>query len=334
MIQLALLFAMNITPDMPNVAYRQPQVAVDGKRAAIAFGAGNDIFCSISLDGGVTFSKPMKVGSAGVMSLGRHRGPRVAYSGNAIVITAVAGAQGMGKDGDIITFRSLDGGKTWAKGARVNDVVSSAREGLHTMISGQGGILFAAWLDLRGKGTRLFGATSRDMGVTWSKNMLVYESPDGHICECCHPTAMVSADGRFHVMFRNWLDGSRDMYDAISTPDHARFEAAKLGEGTWKLNACPMDGGSLFTGGSVWRRDGAIYFATTGKPEVELGKGKDASATMVKDELFAAWSEGTAIRTNGGKTLTEDGAFVNIAGTDIVIAAWEAKGSIGIAKLR
>ncbi len=333
MIQLALLFAMHIVPDSPDVAYKQPQVAVEGSRAAIAFGAGNDIFCITSTDGGRTFAKPVKLPSGGVMSLGRHRGPRVAFSGGAIVISAVSGKMGMGKDGDVLSYRSTDGGKTWSKPLRVNDVESSAREGLHTMVSGPGGMLFAAWLDLRVKGTRLYGAVSRDAGATWSKNMLVYESPDGHICECCHPSAMISSDGKIHAMFRNWLGGSRDMYDAVSS-DGLKFEARKLGQGTWPLNACPMDGGSIFEGGSVWRRDGAVFLAATGKAEVDLGKGKDPSATMSHGELFAAWSEGKTIRANNGKTLSEDGAFVNVAGTDAVIAAWESKGAIEIAKLR
>lgn len=333
MIHLALLFAMHIVPENPNVIYKQPQVAVEGLRAAIAFGAGNDIFCIASSDGGRTFGKPVKLPAEGVMSLGRHRGPRVAISGGAIVITAIAGKMGMGKDGDVLSYRSTDNGKTWSKPVRVNDVESSPREGLHTMVSGPGGELFAAWLDMRVKGTRLYGGISRDGGSTWSKNMLVYESPDGHICECCHPSALISSDGKIHVMFRNWLGGSRDMYEAVSA-DGAKFEARKLGQGTWRLNACPMDGGSIFEGGSVWRRDGAAYFAATSKAEVELGKGKDPSATMAHGELFAAWSEGKVIRLNGGKTLSEEGAFVNLAGTDAVIAAWESNGAIEIAKLR
>ena len=334
MIQIALLFAMHIVPENPGVVYKQPQVAVEGSRAAIAFGAGNDIFCITSSDGGKTFGKPVKLPSGGVMSLGRHRGPRVAISGGTIVISAPVGQHGMGKDGDVLSYRSIDGGKTWSKAVRVNDVEASAREGLHTMVSGPGGVLFAAWLDLREKGTRLYGAISRDAGATWSKNMLVYASPDGHICECCHPSATIARDGSIHAMFRNWLGGSRDMYDAVSSADGSVFEARKLGQGTWALNACPMDGGSIFEGGSVWRRDGAVFFAGAGKPEIELGKGKDPSATMANGELFAAWTEGTAIRTNGGKTLSGDGAFVNVAGTDAVIAAWESKGAIEIAKLR
>jgi len=334
MIPFAFLLAMNIVPDAPDVAYKQPQVAVVGQRAAIAFGAGNDIFCITSKDGGKTFTKPVKLPSGGVMSLGRHRGPRVAFSGSAIVISAISGKMGMGKDGDLLAYRSTDGGRTWSAPVRVNDVESSAREGLHTMVAGPDGMLFAAWLDLRMKGTRLYGSVSRDGGLTWQKNLLVYESPDGTICQCCHPSAMIAADGRIHAMFRNALGGSRDVYDAVISADGRKIEAQKLGQGTWVLNACPMDGGSIFAGGSVWRRDGVAYFAATGRAEEALGKGKDPSAAMASGELFAAWSDGPVIRMTGGKTLSEDGAFVNVAGTDAVIAAWESKGSIGIAKLR
>ena len=41
-------------------------------------------------------------------------------------------------------------------------------------------------------------------------NRLVYASPDGHVCECCRPSIAV-ADRRIALMFRNWIDGNRDM---------------------------------------------------------------------------------------------------------------------------
>ena len=63
----------------------------------------------------------------------------------------------------------------------------------------------------------LMGSLSKDGGKTWSPNQLVYASPDGHICECCHPTAYVGPKGELYAMWRNWLGGSRDMYYAVST---------------------------------------------------------------------------------------------------------------------
>ena len=43
---------------------------------------------SKTADGGGTFSAPQKVGGGGVLPLNRHRGPRLAFAGSAIVITA------------------------------------------------------------------------------------------------------------------------------------------------------------------------------------------------------------------------------------------------------
>src|SRR5215212_1070363 len=74
------------------------------------------------------------------------RGPRIAITPSAIVISAIAGTKPpSGSDGDLKTWRSTDGGKTWTEGGRINDVIGAAREGLHTMTSGPGGMLFAAW---------------------------------------------------------------------------------------------------------------------------------------------------------------------------------------------
>jgi hypothetical protein len=81
--------------------------------------------------------------------------------------------------------------------------------------------------------------------LTWSKNLMIYESPAGTICECCHPSAAIDSEGQVLVMWRNWLAGSRDMYLVRSRDGLTFSKPEKLGSGTWKLNACPMDGGGL-----------------------------------------------------------------------------------------
>lgn len=53
-------------------------------------------------------------------------------------------------------------------------------------------------VDLRQRGTRVYATVSRDHGATSSADMLVYESPSGSVCECCHPAAGVE---------RRWPDG-------------------------------------------------------------------------------------------------------------------------------
>ncbi len=95
-----------------------------------------------------------------------------------------------------------------------------------------------------GKDAAVYSSKSTDHGETWSTNVLVYRSPGGRICECCHPSILASDDA-VQVLFRNLLEGDRDMYLVTSRDQGATFGAAvRLGRPNWQLNACPMDGGS------------------------------------------------------------------------------------------
>ena len=49
------------------------------------------------------------------------RGPRIVATQQGIVITAIGGAQGKGKDGDVLAYRSTDKGRTWNGPVKVND---------------------------------------------------------------------------------------------------------------------------------------------------------------------------------------------------------------------
>src|SRR4051794_5346943 len=126
MLPLALLLAIQIAPADAASPYRQPQLAAAGDRVALAYGSGNSVFVTVSPDGGRTFAPPVVVSSKGRLSLGNHRGPRVAFAGDALVATAIVGekppgAHGAGVDGDLLAWRSGDGGRTWSAPVRVND---------------------------------------------------------------------------------------------------------------------------------------------------------------------------------------------------------------------
>ena len=281
---LSTMLAVSLGPMAPDAPALEPQMAAKGSMVALTFGAGTAVYFSASHDGGKTFAAPVKVSNEAVLPLNRHRGPRIAIAGDTIVISAVAGktlseakhAHGLPSDGDLFVWRSRDGGKSWSKGSVVNDVPGAPTEGLHTLTAGAKGQLFAAWLDHRGgNGTKLYGAMSSDSGATWSKNVLIYKSPDGSICECCHPSAAIDADGQIEVMFRNWLGGSRDLYLARSSDGVTFSQPERLGKGTWQLNACPMDGGGLVISGgktfTAWRRAEDVFLAEPGREELKKG---------------------------------------------------------------
>ncbi len=346
---LGLLLTLHLAPELPNAQYKQPQVAVTRDLVALTFGSGNTVYFSGSSDQGKNFSRPVKVAENTKLALGMHRGPRIAIAPAAIVISAVV-HNANGADGDLVAWTSRDGGKSWSPGVIVNDVSTSAREGLHGMAAAPDGTLFAAWLDDRSidgapRRKQLFGAASRDGGATWSKNVMIYHSPEEKICECCHPSVAFDSKGRLEVMWRNNLKGMRDMYLVQSTDGGRTFsQAEKLGEGSWLLNACPMDGGGVAVDGkgsvaTVWRRQDTVYLDSPGKPESVLGKGKNAALATNDDGVYAAWSgpQGLVAKIPGRQEpilLAEDGTYVSVgASGSLAIAAWESKGGVGVQNL-
>jgi len=339
---ISLLLAVHIAPHGAQIEYRQPQLAATADMVAVTFGADKSIYFSASRDRGQTFSAPVKVTEAPMLALGRHRGPRVAITPSAIVISAMVGTKmPPGADGDLKAWRSTDGGKTWSEGVVINDVPTAAREGLHSMVAGGNGLLFATWLDDRAKGKRLYSAISKDSGATWSKNVEVYESPSGTICQCCHPTAIVDGKGGIHVMWRNALEGNRDMYVAHSRDGGASFSAAKkMGMESWKLEACPMDGGGLTMDPdgklvSIWRRENEVFIAPEGSPERKIETGKDPAIATGPGGVYAVWTNSGAVHAHVAGNpqpivLAEQGAFPQLIAVPggPVLAAWEDKGRI------
>jgi hypothetical protein len=336
-----------LAPVQPGTPNRQPQLAAGKELTALVFGSGNSIWFSRSSNNGQTFSMPREIAQVPVLALGRHRGPRVVLAGNAIVVSAVYGtalatgphAHGLPQDGDLVAWRSTDKGKTWSQPVVINDVSGAAREGLHAMAAGEGGQVAAVWLDLRAKGTRLYGAYSQDAGKTWSKNVLIYESPGGTICQCCHPSLVSSGKDTYAVMFRNAVDGSRDMYWSEWKISGAVSAPRKLGEGSWALEACPMDGGGLAREGngivSAWRRDHTVFLAAPGGKEEALGEGKDVTLAASAKGAYVAWTNTTGVQLQepGEKlpvALSPTGSFpALIALPDgSALAAWEQNGAI------
>lgn len=99
-------------------------------------------------------------------------------------------------------------------------------------------------------------------------------------------------------MWRDSIEGSRDLWIAMRTKGTREFLAAtKQGAGTWKLNACPMDGGRIVALGhgrfaSVWQRAGEIFYAPGDGTEIHLGPGKQPVALVRNGETLVFWQQG------------------------------------------
>ena len=333
---IVLSVVFGLTATQTSFQGVQPQLAATGDRVYLAFGLGVTISVARSDDRGETFGTPSRLPVSGRLSLGMHRGPRVAVTDRTVLVAAVAGPKGGGADGDVLLFRSNDHGRSWTSGMVINDVGGSAREGLHALAASPSGLVVLAWLDLRAGGTRIFASISRDHGATWAPDALVYASPSGTVCECCHPSIALDRDGGIAVMFRNNVDGNRDMYVVRSARQGGFTTATKLGAASWQLNACPMDGGGLAVTDSgivaTWRRESDVFLSSSQVPERRLGPGRDPVIATTGAHQDIAWSSSAGIMLVRGSEQpvpVAAGRFPAIlALKEKTILAWEDQGSV------
>lgn len=312
---------------------KQPQVDITADGAVcVAFGRETNVFFVRSNDGGKRFEEPVLVGGLSKLALGMRRGPRIAATPQGFVISAISHA-----DGNLAAWHSGDGGKSWVPAARVNSVESSAREGLHAMAGDGAGNVYLAWLDLRNGKTELWMAGSADGGKSWGENRPIYKSPSGSICECCHPSLAVDGQGRLWAMWRNSINGARDMFMSSSADGGRTFsEAGKLGMLSWTLKACPMDGGQIVLAEdelpqTVWRRDKAIVKTDITGDKILSLRGVQPVGAMANGTAYWLWQDGRELilkRGAAGTTVLDTGgAFASIAtgkGNSRPYAVWES----------
>jgi hypothetical protein len=275
-------FAGNVYADLPGINTigqgKQPQLSVDNAGTVrVVYGSDDKIFCATSANHGQTFTAPVLVAQVTGMHLGMGRGPQLASSASCSIITA------MDKVGNIHWFKQNKGATKWQQMGVINDLKGSAPEGMNAIGADDKNNFYAVWLDIReGKHNQICFSSLSAGSDKWAVNRLIYKSPDAHVCECCKPSIAV-AGNTVAVMFRNWLNGSRDLYTLRSANGGKSFsEAQKMGLGTWKLNGCPMDGGAVRLSQNnvtqtTWQRKGEIFFAQGTDPEMYIGKGKTCS---------------------------------------------------------
>lgn len=306
---------------------QMPNATTDKKgNIHLVFGSGDSIMYSLSNNQGKAFSKPVLVSILPKLAATAMRGPQIAATSNGLIIIAC------NKKGDIFSYTKANS-KNWQPVGKVNDVDTVAKEGLMALAA-DGQTAYAVWLDLREKHNKIFGARSTNGGGSWSKNIMIYASPDKTVCECCKPSVEIKGNNVF-VMFRNWLDGNRDLYLIQSGDGGITFrQAQKLGIGSWVLNGCPMDGGGLVINKdgnvqTVWRRESKIYGCEPGKQEIQLGEGRSCAIESINNKNVYAWTEKGEVvimKPNGIKQSLGKGILPTIKAVtnDQVICIWES----------
>lgn len=301
--------------------------SADGNSIQVVYGQGDSIMYSALDRTADSFSRPFIIDTLPNLVAYATRGPQITTTNHGMVVIAV------NKQGNIFSYKYESAGK-WKKTGKVNDVDTTDKEGFLGLSSDGKNNLFAIWTDLRDdKHNKIFGARSTDGGNTWNKNILVYKSPDGSVCECCKPSIVMN-ENNVYVMFRNSLQGNRDLYIIQSDNGGESFGGAtKVGYGSWALNGCPMDGGGITVNKegaiqTVWRRESEIYACEPGKKETALGKGKSCVLETVNNQTIYAWTENgsvTCLLPGGTKKVLGKGSLpvLKSMNNNEVICVWE-----------
>ncbi len=148
---------------------------------------------------------------------------------------------------------------------------------------------------------KIYVSSSKDGGKTWEPSSLVYQSPDGSVCECCKPSILSNSKGTLYLMFRNNINGSRDLHLTVSTDNGKTFsEPEKLGTGTWKIDGCPMDGGGITYNEnsgfvSVWQREGEVFSSKNQFDENQIGYGRSPFISSHKNRIEVVYTSGENI---------------------------------------
>jgi photosystem II stability/assembly factor-like uncharacterized protein len=153
----------------------------------------------------------------------------------------------------------------------------------------------------------------------------------------------VDARGVVQVMFRNALDGSRDLYLTRSEDGGKTFAPArKLGTGTWNVDACPMDGGGLTVDAdgrvmTTWRRGSTLFAADDKGAERSLGAGNNPTVSAARTGAYFAWTQGGSVMlkkpgAEAPEPIDAHGTFPSLVTLPdgAAVVAWESKGTLMI----
>jgi hypothetical protein len=140
-------------------------------------------------------------------------------------------------------------------------------------------------------------------------------------------------------MFRNWIDGNRDMYMISSSNNGETFgKAEKLGKESWKLNGCPMDGGGFTINAdgiaeSIWQRAGHIYTAVPNSGEILMGEGRNGTIENIFGKTAYGWTDkgNIIVRKPGGTKLNfakGNLPIIKAINKNKMICTWQNDGQI------
>lgn len=299
-----------------------PTFAPDGT-LWLAWAANRTMAVARSSDLGRTFSTPVAINTRPLdLDWGPDSRPSIAVDKDGGVFVAFAGFKDEKFNGEVLSSRSVDGGRSFTAPAPITTNAESQR--FQSLIIDKDGSLFAAWLDKRNRvaaaargekyvGAGLAFAWSQDHGSTFSEARIATDNT----CECCRLALALTGAGRPVIAFRNVFDGTvRDHAVMTFVDPRTPGPIRRVSVDDWKTDVCPHQGPSLavaadgsyhiawFTNGAV--RKGLFYAFSTdagqtfSKP-MPLGnpaRNPSRAFLLASDHaLWLAWKEFDGERT-------------------------------------
>lgn len=204
---------------------------------------------------------------------------------------------------------STDGGTTWSVPQTLNEGEAFGSNNFHSILAGENGMVYAAWLSSVEKSSGVYLRVSADGGKSWGPSRAIHPDPT---CPCCRTGLALAPDGTLYTSYRKIFAGDvRDVVVMASHDQGATWSApVRPRADNWVFPGCPHAGASLKVD-----QAGAVHIAwwtgKAGEAGVWYGVSKDGGAT------WAATPIDTGARSSP--------AHVQLAlsGTQGVVVAWD-----------
>ena len=235
-----------------------------------------DVYAAVSTDGGSRFSTPIRVNTTpGEVNVNGEQPPRVTVSSpgagaatpKVTVIWTAKGANGT----RLLTSRSTDGGRTFARSAQVGGTDAAGNRGWEAIAADAADRVSTVWLDHRAlakQGDQMAtmhhdtthsgsAAAAKPDGVAMAQLSQLYYAPldppatpralTGGVCYCCKTALATGPGNRVAIAWRHVYPGNlRDIAFTISRDGGRTFAAPlRVSEDKWQLEGCPDDGPTI-----------------------------------------------------------------------------------------
>jgi hypothetical protein len=244
------------------------------ERVAVEKGAANNLYLSVSRDGGRTFDAPVKVNddtvpaSHGMHSLAVDDAGRVFFAW--LDERYLASKKESTKLGEGFRFENAAFFHHTDKAAEPN--------------------------------AEVYFAASSDGGKTFSANKKIA----GDVCPCCKTTLVTGADGKIYASWRQVLRGDFRHIAVASSADSGKSFSSPVivSDDKWQINACPVSGSALALDAENNLTVAWFTAGEAGKRGLYLSESKDGGKTFAPRVLASESTvSGTPLLLEGEKKI-------------------------------